>query len=142
MPISDPIKFPYRNPLSSQTVSPYLIPKLPPVNNITFTARLNEFKKKFKKPSEKQKQSKAVLSKEKLIQIKSMIRKLNNDLEQQGILIHLILIKDEDGYAIDVYDCTDENCAVVSDLIINIDDMPSLLRNLQKESGMLIDQVL
>jgi hypothetical protein len=75
--------------------------------------------------------------------IKKMLDRVNTRLEEQRIPLHLLLINDADrGYLIDVYDCTGEDrCSIVRDIVIDPDDLPLLLRNLEEETGILVDTV-
>jgi len=63
--------------------------------------------------------------------------------EKQGIDMHLRLEKEEDGYVLDVFDCTDQKvCNLISDIEVPLDQIPHLIENLQKEVGLIIDTVL
>ncbi len=75
--------------------------------------------------------------------IKKMLDRVNASLEEQRILLHLMLIRDADGgYMIDVYDCTGgDRCSIVRDIVIDLNDLPLLLRNLEEETGILVDTV-
>jgi hypothetical protein len=71
-----------------------------------------------------------------------LIDTVNESLAAQGIMIHLLLIKDDAGYSLDVYDCTDEKvCSVIKDMVVDLEDLPSLLRNLQEQTGLIVDRV-
>ncbi|MDH5297764.1 MAG: hypothetical protein OEV91_01955, partial [Desulfobulbaceae bacterium] len=73
-------------------------------------------------------------------EVRTMIGKANQNLEQQGVPVRLVLIREEEGYAIDVYDCQDDSaCRTIGDLLIDLDDLPTLLRNLDREAGILVD---
>ena len=74
--------------------------------------------------------------------VRRLIDRVNEHLEQRKIQIHLVLTKEDDGYTLDVYDCTsDQVCAIIRDIVISVDELPALLRNLQDEAGILIDTV-
>lgn len=74
--------------------------------------------------------------------VREMVAKVNEHLKKSGILVHLVLTSDEDGYAVDVYDCTsNEVCEIVSDIVIDLDDLPALIRKLQQETGFIVDTV-
>ncbi len=71
-----------------------------------------------------------------------LIDKVNRNFLAHHIEIHLALVKSENGYELDVYDCTDNRvCLLVREDEIHLDDLPNLLRNLQSQSGILIDTV-
>ncbi len=77
---------------------------------------------------------------EKMLQI--LIDKANQNFIAHHIDVHLALVKGKDGYEIDVYDCTGNRvCQLIRDDEIHLDDLPNLLRNLQRQSGILIDTV-
>jgi len=74
--------------------------------------------------------------------VRELVDQVNRNLANHGILLHLLLIKDEEGYTLDVYDCTDDRVsAVVHDIVIDLDDLPLLLHKLEQEVGLLIDTV-
>lgn len=71
-----------------------------------------------------------------------LIDRINEHLEQRNIQLHLTLVKEDDGYTLDVYDCSsDQACTIIRDIVISVDELPALLRNLQDEAGILIDTV-
>ena len=71
-----------------------------------------------------------------------LIARINEHLEQRKVQLHLVLVKEDDGYTLDVYDCSsDEACVIIRDIVISVDELPDLLRNLQEEAGILIDTV-
>ena len=73
--------------------------------------------------------------------LQTLIVQANQDFASQGIEIHLGLKKSDTGYALDIYDCTDGHvCKLVKDENIHIQDLALLVRNLQQESGILIDK--
>ncbi|MBU0729904.1 MAG: hypothetical protein KKE17_13035 [Proteobacteria bacterium] len=72
--------------------------------------------------------------------VRNMIDRVNQNLESHGIMIHLVLIKDNDGFFLDVYDCTNEHvCTIVRDMVIDLDELPHLLANLHHETGLIVD---
>ncbi len=74
---------------------------------------------------------------------RKLIEHVNANLEACGILMHLVLIEDENGFALDVYDCSGaEVCQVIHDIEIGLHELPSLLVRLQMESGIMFDRVL
>jgi hypothetical protein len=76
--------------------------------------------------------------------IKKVLGRVNASLEEQHILLHLVLIKDgeDGGYQLDVYDCTGtDQCRIVKDIVISLEDLPILLRNLEDETGILVDTI-
>ena len=74
--------------------------------------------------------------------VRRLVDQVNAHLEAQQILIHLVLIKDDHGYGLDLYDCsTNEQCSIIGDVVIDLNDLPVLLKNLQQEAGILLDTI-
>lgn len=74
--------------------------------------------------------------------VREMVERVNNNLEKHGILVHLVLKKDDDGFSVDVYDCTsNEVCEIIRDMIVDLNDLPALIRKLQQETGFIVDTV-
>lgn len=72
-----------------------------------------------------------------------LLAQINQQLERQGTLLHLVLVADDDGLAIDLYDCSDQQvCRVIHDISIGINDLPSLLARLTQKVGLMVDTML
>ncbi|MDA8160593.1 MAG: hypothetical protein M0T76_07725 [Desulfobacteraceae bacterium] len=72
-----------------------------------------------------------------------LIEAINAQLETQGTLIHLVLTADEEGFAIDLYDCSDgDACRCIHDISIGIGDLPVFLAKLTQKVGIMLDAVL
>ncbi len=72
-----------------------------------------------------------------------LIHQVNDNLEKSHVPIHLGLVREKNGYALDIYDCTDGiSCKLVKDETIHLEDLPDLLKNLQQEAGILIDRIV
>ncbi len=72
--------------------------------------------------------------------LRLLIQQVNTNLQKSQVPIHIGLVKEEKGYALDIYDCTDGiSCKLVKDEPIHLQDLPDLLKNLQQEVGILID---
>ena len=75
--------------------------------------------------------------------LRLMVDQVNSNLAACGIPIHLVIAKDDDGFAIDIYNCSDgEACRIIHDLNITVNELPSLLARLQQEAGLLVDRVM
>lgn len=71
-----------------------------------------------------------------------LIEQVNRNFHAGNVDIHLALVKNENGYELDIHDCSNgQVCRLVRETEIHLDDLPKLLRNLQTESGILIDTV-
>ncbi|MBA3004564.1 MAG: hypothetical protein FP813_12055 [Desulfurivibrio sp.] len=139
MVISDEIKFP--RPIR---IDPYRKEKkVDPIDGITPVARIGAFKREWQrgKESRRNQEESLFLSPEET-SVRRLVAQVNTHLENQNILIHLVLIKDENGYSLDVYDCTgNEQCSIIGDVVIDLNDLPVLLKNLQQEAGILLDTI-
>jgi hypothetical protein len=74
--------------------------------------------------------------------LRRLIEHVNADLERHKIPIHLVLLAAEEGFLLEVYDCTDQRvCRAVRDQEIGAAELPALLRKLQSEAGLLVDTI-
>ena len=72
--------------------------------------------------------------------LQALIFQANQNFLTHGVAIHLGLKKSQEGYELDIYDCTDGNiCKLVKDDTVHIEDLALLVRNLQQEAGILLD---
>jgi len=72
-----------------------------------------------------------------------LLEQINQQLERQGTMIHLVLVADDDGFVIDLYDCSDQQaCRVIHDISIGINDLPLLLARLTQKVGIMVDTML
>ena len=72
-----------------------------------------------------------------------LIEAINAQLDTQGTLIHLLLTADGEGFAIDLYDCSDgDACRCIHDISIGIGDLPVFLARLNQKVGIMLDAVL
>jgi len=140
MVISDEIKFP--RPVR---IDPYRSEKkVDPIDDgLSPVARIGAFTREWQRNREERRQKEPPLfpSTEETT-VRRLVEQVNTHLKTQKILLHLVLIKDEHGYSLDVYDCADnERCSIIGDVIIDLNDLPSLLKNLQQEAGILLDTI-
>lgn len=139
MVISEEIKFP--RPIR---IDPYRSQKkVDPIGGLAPVARIGAFRREWHRDKEERRQqAQAFLSPVEETAVRCLVEQVNNHLENQKILIHLVLIKDEHGYSLDIYDCTgNEQCAIIGDVVIDLNDLPVLLKNLQQEAGILLDTI-
>lgn len=72
--------------------------------------------------------------------IQLLMEKVNEHMAARGIPLRLVLARDDQDYSVDIYDCSDkEMCRIVQDILLNLEELPTLLANLQQESGILVD---
>lgn len=68
------------------------------------------------------------------------ISQANTDLNAHGSDLHLVFAKHENGFALDVYDCSyNEACRLSYDIAISLDNLGSVLGNLQHGTGVIVD---
>ncbi|MDH3359834.1 MAG: hypothetical protein OEL55_03100 [Desulfobulbaceae bacterium] len=117
---------------------------LPPVEKVASVRPVDVLLRQWRRPKDQQGQERRKTSLTQAVKsdVRSMIARANDNFHRQDVPIRLVLIKEEDGYVIDVYDCHDADvCQIVGDLLIDLDDLPTLLRNLERESGILLDTI-
>jgi hypothetical protein len=74
--------------------------------------------------------------------LRLLLRQFNDNLERHGIPLHLVLLVEDEGYLLEIYDCTRQQvCMVLRDLEIQAGDLPALLGKLQREAGLLVDTI-
>lgn len=72
-----------------------------------------------------------------------LVEQINQQLAKHGTKIHLVLVADDEGFAIDLYDCSDNNvCRVIHDISIGIGELPLLLSRLTQKVGIMVDTIL
>ncbi|HIJ79605.1 MAG: hypothetical protein OEY01_12640 [Desulfobulbaceae bacterium] len=139
MVISEEVKFP--RPVK---IDPYhQEKKVEAIDGVNPVARIGAFKRDWQRRREEDREKKDFFSAVDEKAVRRLVDNVNVHLENQNIAIHLVLIKDEGGgYSLDVYDCTGgDRCSVIHDVVIDLNDLPILLRNLQQETGILLDTV-
>ncbi len=72
--------------------------------------------------------------------IRDMIQRANEDLAANGLPLHLVLAKNNDGYCLDIYDCSDEAvCRLSQEVHLDLNELLTILDNLQHETGIIIN---
>lgn len=138
MVISDEIKFP--RPIK---VDPYRTEKkIDPVDGTPPVTRIGAFSREWQRRRQEQQERRPYTGPNDEESVRRLVDTVNTHLKNQDIQIHLLLIRDENGFAIDVYDCTrGDRCEIIGDVVIDLEDLPVLLKNLQQETGILLDTV-
>ncbi|MFZ5775952.1 MAG: hypothetical protein ACOY3Z_10765 [Thermodesulfobacteriota bacterium] len=139
MVITEEIKFP--RPIR---VDPYRAEKkVAPVDGTPVVSPVGAFRREWQRSrEERHTRGREELPPRDEATIRRLLAMINSRLEARGILIHLVLIRDQSGYSIDVYDCTgNERCAIVGDVVVELADLEALLRHLEQESGILLDTI-
>lgn len=139
MVISDEIKFPRPARIGSYRLGK----KVEPIDGLAPVARIGAFKRDWQRDREgRHRQEQDFLFSSEESSVRQLVEQVNTHLNNQKILLHLVLTKDERGYFLDVYDCSgNEQCSIIGDVNIDLNDLPALLRNLQQESGILLDTI-
>ena len=98
-------------------------------------------KRDYSEDRKKQRREVVKLSSVEIRDVKRLAEEVNLRLEKSGAGIHLALIQEDDGFVLDVYDCSGEKmCKLVHDATIRVDELQSLFEKLQSESGIIFDQ--
>ena len=72
--------------------------------------------------------------------LRRVLSRVNEDLAGSGLPLHLVIARRETGYAVDVYDCSDnEVCRLTYDVPLKREELTTVLENLQHETGIIID---
>jgi hypothetical protein len=139
MVISDEIKFPRLIP-----IDPYRSgKKVEPIDGLAPVTRIGAFRREWQRSrEERRRQGQPLFSLAEEASVRRLVHQINTHLENRKIPLHLVLLKDEHGYTLDVYDCTgNEQCVIVGDVEIGLNDLPVLLKNLQEEAGILLNTI-
>jgi uncharacterized protein YdhG (YjbR/CyaY superfamily) len=72
--------------------------------------------------------------------LRRVLNRVNADLTASGQPLHLVVARSERGYAVEVYDCSDnEICRLTYDVPLKPEELTTVLENLQYETGIIID---
>ncbi|MCK5227149.1 MAG: flagellar protein FlaG [Desulfobulbaceae bacterium] len=118
--------------------------KIEPVNGSLPVARIRHIKRKWeRKKGGKHKESENKRKMPKAEQaVRMLIESANQDLEQHGVKIHLTLHQQGEEYVLDIFDCSNNIvCNVIGDIVMPLEGLPTLIRKLQEEAGILIDTI-
>ena len=141
MVISDEIKFPRHIRVDTFKTET----RVENVEHLAALEKVGKFNRRWSENPERQvkRKDKKKLSGAELKDVLNLLKRVNDDLAEHDVLIRLVLSKDDEGFALDVYDCTNQTeCRIINDIIINVDELSILLRNLHQETGLLVDTVL
>ncbi|MEW6519982.1 MAG: hypothetical protein AB1461_11260 [Thermodesulfobacteriota bacterium] len=72
--------------------------------------------------------------------LRHVLTRVNADLSANGLPLHLVFARHEGGYALNVYDCSDnELCRLTRDVPLKFEELTATLDNLQHETGIIIN---
>lgn len=72
--------------------------------------------------------------------IRDLVRQTNEDLAASGVPLHLVLTRNEEGFALDIYDCSDNVvCEVTQEVPLDLNNLLTTLDNLEHEAGIIVN---
>ncbi len=72
--------------------------------------------------------------------IRRTIRQVNEDMTSKGLPIHLVLARHEDGYAVDIYDCSyGDSCRLTYDVPLELNNLTVTLDKMEHQTGIIVD---
>ena len=72
--------------------------------------------------------------------IHDLVKQTNEDLTASGVPLHLVLAKTEEGFALDIYDCSDNAvCQMTQEVPLDLNNLLTTLDNLEHEAGIIIN---
>lgn len=72
--------------------------------------------------------------------IREVISRANEDLIANGLPLHLVLAKNNEGYCLDIYDCSaDDVCRLSQEVHLDLNKLLTILDNIQHETGIIIN---
>lgn len=74
------------------------------------------------------------------ISIRQMVSQANEDLAANGLPLRLVLAKSNEDYSLDIYDCSDDEvCRLAQEVPLDLNELLTILDNIQHETGMIIN---
>lgn len=72
--------------------------------------------------------------------IRDLVQQTNEDLAASGVPLHLVLTQNEEGLALDIYDCSDNVvCEVTQEVPLDLNNLLTTLDNLEHEAGIIVN---
>ena len=72
--------------------------------------------------------------------IRDLIAQTNADLAASGVPLHLVLVKNEEGFTLDIYDCSDNvACQLSQEVPLDLGNLLTILDNLEHETGIIVN---
>jgi hypothetical protein len=72
--------------------------------------------------------------------IRDLVKQANEDLSASGVPVHLVLAQKGEGFALDVYDCSDEAaCWLAHEVPLDSSHLMTVLDNLEHETGIIVN---
>lgn len=72
--------------------------------------------------------------------LRQMVSQVNEDMATNGLPLHLVLAKNKEGYSLDIYDCSDDElCRLAQEVPLDLNNLLTILDNLQHETGIIVN---
>lgn len=72
--------------------------------------------------------------------IRDLVRQTNENLAASGVPLHLVLAQNEEGFALDIYDCSDDAvCEMAQEVPLDLNNLLTILDNLEHEAGIIVN---
>lgn len=72
--------------------------------------------------------------------IRDLVKQTNEDLAASGVPLHLVLAKTEEGFVLDIYDCSNDTvCQVEQEVPLDFNNLMTTLDNLEHEAGIIVN---
>lgn len=72
--------------------------------------------------------------------IREMVGRANEDLAANGLPLRLVLARNNEGYCLDIYDCSDDAvCRLSQEVHLDLNELLTILDNLQHETGLIVN---
>jgi hypothetical protein len=113
-----------------------------PVNGVRPVIRIRHYTGRRRRPGSWKRSPPAAAPTAEEKKLGHQIAQTNEKLEKHQVPIRLVLIAADEGFFLEVYDCTDQQvCRAVRDLEIDAAQLPFFLTKLQQEVGLMIDTI-
>ena len=72
--------------------------------------------------------------------IQQMVNQANEDLAANGLPLRLVLVKNDEGYSLDIYDCSGADiCRLSQEVPLDLNHLLTTLDNIQHETGIIVN---
>lgn len=133
--IRDPTPAPSAPKPMRKDLSPSLpIGRVRPVDRLVLRQEWEKRKERGRRPEPSPRPSLTERS------IQQMVNQANEDLAANGLPLRLVLAKNDEGYSLDIYDCSDETlCRLAQEVPLDLNHLLTTLDNIQHETGIIVN---
>ena len=125
---------PEPKPIRREVVRPVPIGRVRPVDRLVLK---QEWERRKENRQHEEVQSRPPLAER---SSRQMISQVNEDLAANGLPLRLVLVKNNEEYSLDIYDCSDDTvCRLSQEVHIDLKELLTTLDNLQHETGIIIN---